>query len=114
MDECKRPIVSVAFSILVAMNSKERHRHRESAILVRHIETTGTAELRLTLKAQAQQHHVIFEPEALYVKYHLHHDAMLRCLKPSLRPFEGSRADPVIGPCGGSESCDWLELLDHI
>ena len=35
-------------------------------------------------------------------------------LKPSLQPPGGPRAAPVIGPRGGSESCDWLELLDQI
>ena len=35
-------------------------------------------------------------------------------VKPSLRPPGGPRAAPVIGPRGGSESCDWLELLDQI
>ena len=37
-----------------------------------------------------------------------------KTIKPSLRPPGGSEPAPVIGPRGGSESCDWLDHLDQI
>ncbi len=34
--------------------------------------------------------------------------------KPSLRPPGGPEDPLVIGPRGGTEICDWLDLLDQI